>query len=198
MDLLELVKKRKTIRRYKEKVIPQKILDKIIEAGIWGPSVPSFLQIQPWKFIVIKDKEKIESLAGILKKKSRKASAGVNVMLSSAASIIGGAAAVILIYNSKDLDEKAARYKVIYSKFRRIIKTAQLCAISATIQNMILVAEYLGIGSCWLDTPLFCKNEINKFLGVEETLAGVLTLGYPAEEGKRSPRKSFNEMVKYI
>lgn len=40
MDILNLIKKCATIRKYQNKPIPKKILDKIIEAGIWGSSIP--------------------------------------------------------------------------------------------------------------------------------------------------------------
>ena len=62
---------------------------------------------------------------------------------------------------------------------------------------MILVAEECNVGSCWLDTPLFCEKEIKKLLNVNETLVAVLTLGYRNESGKRAPRKSLQEVVEY-
>ena len=91
MDILELIKNRRTIRRYQDKAIPKEILDKIIEAGIWGPSVPSFLNIQPWKFTIIIDKKLINRLSKILLKKSEKTGIGVNILLRSAANIIESA-----------------------------------------------------------------------------------------------------------
>ena len=50
MEILEIIKKRKTIRKYTDKPIPKEVLDKILEAGIWGPSVHG---LQPWKFVVV-------------------------------------------------------------------------------------------------------------------------------------------------
>jgi nitroreductase len=197
-DILTIIKERRTIRKYQDKPIPKEIIDKIIEAGIWGPSVPSFLQIQPWKFIVVTRKDKIEKIGKIVLQKAQKSEISVRIMLNTAANIIKGARALIIIYNSKDLDKLKDKFKTIYSKFDKIIKTAQLSAISAAIQNMILTAEAQGLGSCWLDTPLFCRKELQKFLNSKEDLAAVLTLGYPAEEGRRSLRKPFSETVEYI
>ncbi|MCU0651985.1 MAG: nitroreductase family protein [Candidatus Omnitrophica bacterium] len=198
MDILKLIKTRRTIRRYKNKPIPQKILDKIIEAGIWGPSVPSFLRIQPWRFIVITKKTTIKKISEIALARSKKLGAGANILLSAGSRIIACAPAVILIYNSGDLAKLKNKYKAAYNNFGEIIPRAELSAISAAIQNMILAAEALGIGSCWLDTPLFSKNEINKLLGVKDDLIAVLTLGYADEEGRRSPRKPLTEAIKYI
>ena len=198
MDILELVKNRKTIRRYEKKKIPSKILEKIIEAGVWGPSVPSFLKIQPWKFVVITDQVAKSKLVEVVVRKAKESPAGVNVMLSSASRIIDNANVAILIFNSEDLEKVGDKYKEIMSRFKKLLKVAELSAIAATIQNMILVAESLGIGSCWLDTPLFCNEEIKKLFKSNKNLAAVLALGYSNELGSRSPRKPLTEMVRYI
>lgn len=198
MDILKLIKDRRTIRRYKNKPIPKKILDKIIEAGVWGPSVPSFLRVQPWKFVVVENKRLKDKICKVIAEKAKKSGAGVNILVHSAANIISSAPVAVLIYNSGDMDKFKDKFKVVYSKFEKVIKKAELSAISASIQNMILEAENLGVGSCWLDTPLFCAEEINRIAGVKLELTAVLTLGYSAEEGKRSPRKPLSEAVKHI
>lgn len=54
MDIFELIHTRRSIRKFTDKPVPDDIIDKIIEAGIWAPSG---LNNQPWKFAVIKDSE---------------------------------------------------------------------------------------------------------------------------------------------
>ena len=49
--LLELVKKRRTIRRFKPDPIPDEYIDKIIEVARWAPSG---FNMQPWEFVVVK------------------------------------------------------------------------------------------------------------------------------------------------
>ena len=51
--LLELVKKRRSIRRFRSDPVPDEYIEKIIEAGRWAPSG---YNSQPWEFLVIKDK----------------------------------------------------------------------------------------------------------------------------------------------
>jgi|GEM_PF-821880 len=198
MGILNLIKKRTTIRRYQNKPIPKKILDKIIEAGIWGPSVPSFLRIQPWKFVVTSNKKIKKHISRVLAERARRSGAGVNLLVGSAANMAGGCVTMIAVYNSGDMDNLKNKYKVVYSKFKDIIKKAELSAISAAIQNMILVAEELGVGTCWLDTPLFCEKELNKILKQNKHLVALLTLGFPAEPGRRAPRKPFSEAVQVL
>lgn len=195
MDILELVKKCKAIRKYTDKPIANKLLDKILEAGRWGPSVPSFLKIQPGIFLPVTGKNIINEISQIIMRKSRASGIGVNILLNSASRTIASAPAIIFIYNSGELRDIEKKYRAIYSNFKEIIPRAELSAISAAIQNMIIVAKSLGISSCWLDTPLFCASEINKLLGINYELTGVLTLGYAAEKGKRSPRKPIYKAI---
>ena len=53
-SLLELVKKRRSIRRFRPEPIPDEYVDRIIEAARWAPSGANS---QPWEFIVIKKQE---------------------------------------------------------------------------------------------------------------------------------------------
>ncbi|MCK4912105.1 MAG: nitroreductase [Candidatus Omnitrophica bacterium] len=55
MDILELIKARRSIREFKSKDIDEEIVDEILEAGRWAPSG---LNNQPWKFMVLKGEDK--------------------------------------------------------------------------------------------------------------------------------------------
>ena len=62
VDIFEIIKTRRSIRKFTDKPVPDETIDKIIEAGIWAPSG---LNNQPWKFGVIRDdglKTKISGL----------------------------------------------------------------------------------------------------------------------------------------
>ena len=192
MDVLALIKKRKTVRKYKDKPIPKRIINKIIEAGIWGPSI---IGIQPWRFVVIINKRIIKEIRGILLKKSETLDVGGRFIFNASMRAIDKAHILIAFYNSGEFTRFANKFGKIYMDFSR---EAEISAISAVIQNMILVAESLGIGSCWLHTPVFCAKRINKILNMSGELVAILTLGYPAEKGKRSLRKSLPEIIKYI
>ncbi len=59
MDILELVKTRRSVREFKKKDVSRDIIDEILEAGRWAPSG---LNNQPWKFMVLIEEDK-DSLA---------------------------------------------------------------------------------------------------------------------------------------
>lgn len=189
MDILKLIKERRTIRKYKNKPIPKKIIDKIIEAGIWGPSIIIF---QPWKIVVVTKKSVIRKIYNIIEKKSKNLDIAGRIALRSTKIAISGCQLLIAVYKTEEFTKFRKKIPSVYSK---ITTAAEISAISAAIQNMLLVAESLKLGSCWLDTPLLYDSEINKILEVKNKLMAILTFGYPDEKGKRVPRKSIFEFL---
>ncbi|MFH1441094.1 MAG: nitroreductase family protein [Candidatus Omnitrophota bacterium] len=192
MDILKLIKEKRTVRRYKNKPIPKKILNKIIEAGIWGSSLHGF---QPWRYSIISDKDVIGEISEILVLESRKHGIASKILLTSSANTILKSQLLIVIYNSQEFVKWVNKFGKRYVKYAEV---AELSAISAAIQDMILVAENFGIGSCWLSMPLFCEKKINNILNRREKLIAVVTFGYPRVREKRFIRRSIVETVKFI
>ena len=88
MQLMEVIKGRRAVRKFKEGDIPKENLLKILEAGIWAPSGSN---IQPWEFILITDKANIE--------KAKLISPG----------LFGEPAALIVICINKERSKKAGK-----------------------------------------------------------------------------------------
>ena len=86
MDILEVIKTRRSVRRYKSEPISEDQIDRILEAGRWAPSAGNS---QPWKFTVIKSKEVKNNLAEALSTGRHIANApiGIAVMVNPEASI---------------------------------------------------------------------------------------------------------------
>ncbi len=61
-DFLEFLKRRRSIRMFQNKMIPDDEIEMILEAARWTPSASNR---QPWQFIVIKDKELLKTLSKI-------------------------------------------------------------------------------------------------------------------------------------
>jgi len=64
MDVFEAIRKRRSIRKYLDKDVPDELIKKILDAARWAPSAKNS---QPWEFIIVKDKEKIRKFAEIKK-----------------------------------------------------------------------------------------------------------------------------------
>ena len=95
--------------------------------------------------------------------------------------VVAGAVALIIVF----LDEEAC-----YNR------TKDLQSAGAAIQNILLAANSLDLGACWLGEILNKREEVESLLGVPDSceLMAVVALGYPGQdpgEGTRHPLESF-------
>jgi len=192
MDILKLIRKRRTIRKYKNKRIPKKILNKIIESAKWAPSPHNS---QPWEFIIIKNIGIKKSFISLLYRGSNSFLTPVKIILNSSIRIIENAETIILAYNNNNFSKKINKLGEPYFSSSII---SEIEGISAAIENMHLTAHSYGIGMAWLTMPLLLKKNINKFVNTKNELMAVLTFGYPAEKGECLRRKHLSEITKYI
>lgn len=190
MDILKLIKTRRTIRKYQNKKIPAKTLKKILEAGRWAPSAHNS---QSWEFIIIDNKKLKKGLIKELDKMSIKFLTSFKILFKNTLTIINDAPLIILVYNTRFLSNKTFPYGEPYFSVTHI---SEIQGISAAIQNMHLVASSLGIGMAWLTIPLFANKKINKFMKTKNELIAILTLGLPAKNNGNHCRKNLSEIVK--
>jgi nitroreductase len=64
MEMLKIIKERRSIRKFKEEPVPDNIIYEILEAGRWSPSGRNN---QPWRFVVIKNRDIKDKLASLTK-----------------------------------------------------------------------------------------------------------------------------------
>src|SRR3972149_1052543 len=150
-DVLKTIKNRRTIRRFKPNPIDEEKLQMILEAGRWAPS---FSNLQPWRFIVIKD----QGLKNALDKVARESVLHLG---------INEAPVVILVCVD-----------------RRIDPLHSIEAGAAATQNMALAAWSLGLGAGWIGIwGTEAEASIQRLLILPETtrLVSLLPIGYPME-----------------
>jgi len=82
-----------------------------------------------------------------------------------------------------------------YGKRGRIYS---ICGVTTALQNLMLVAQKNGLGSCWLGA--FDDGEIINILNLPENLhpIAVVPVGYPAEKPSPPPRVSKQEAVEFV
>lgn len=70
-------------------------------------------------------------------------------------------------------------------------------SVGAVMQNMMLAAELLDLGTVWLGQIRERGDEVNRELGIDARyeLAGVLAIGYPAHRNQKSHRKRVSDFL---
>ncbi len=181
-DVLDVIKSRRSVRKYKPEQISREQLDKIIEAGIYAPSAHNQ---QPWHFTVIQNRELL---------------AGINSFVREAM--------------SKSEDEWVRKmgskpdFKVTYDAPTLVIVSGRKDGMvwrtdcAAAIQNMLIAAESMDIGSVWLGLMRFLfadKKEVVK-LNIPEGYEPFYGISFGYKHYDRSlpvPRRNI-DVVNYI
>ena len=191
-NVIDLIKKRRTIRKFKKRTVSVRQIKRIIEAGTWAPSAHN---TQPWNFIVIKDNKKRDALIKIMRRTSAKLLTGARVQYNGTINVIQNAPVILLVYNSNEIYNRIKRLGEPYCS---IAKISEIQSISAAIQNMCLAAAYYRVGMTWLTMPLYSKTQISKYIREKKELMAVLALGYGNESGKSLPRRKISDVMRFI
>lgn len=170
MDVMEVIRGRRSVRAFKSEDVPSEIVEKLIDAARWAPSAGN---IQPWKFIVVRNPEI----------KRRLARAALDQAFIEEAPVVIVVCADEACYSQ--------RYGIRGEALYCIQDTA------AAIQNIHLVAYALKLGTCWVGA--FRENEVREILRVPYGIRPValIPVGYSAEAPKPPRRKPVCEIVYY-
>ena len=199
MDVFEAIETRRSIRRYRNEPVPGEILDKILEAGRVAPSSSN---VQSWKFKVVTDaatRRELRELA-LGQKFVEQAPVVIVCCLDMEAFRERGKRSLELMTRGKvrpnlEMILRSARgsRNKEFDEERVVINGTMNVAIA--VENMVLAAAALGLGSCWVRA--FGAPAVERLLDIPETLRviALLPLGYPDESPPARPRKSLEEIL---
>jgi len=207
-DILEVIKTRKSIRRYKPDPIPDEFLDKILETARWAPTGENY---QPWRLIVSKNpetKNKIGNLAKLGSGSRMTAWYCLGEMQRRFEEIQDSArrAEVLRFMYSGEVSEFAMQAPVIIAVIGTLMEGSVDVPydLSACIENMLLEAHSFGLGACWVHGPVASTRDAAKFKKILKIPTGMgeykaiayIALGWPAEARKHPrPKKPLEEIV---
>ncbi|AZV58355.1 nitroreductase family protein [Clostridium sp. AWRP] len=195
---IEAIYNRRSIRKYKSKEIPIDIINKILESG---RAAPSGKNRQPWKFIVFGGIRKEELLskmdAGIQRELNEEAllpnSRDGIPDAKNTLRIMKEASIIIMVFNTNG----KSPFKNITTADERFTEIVDTLSIGAAIENMLLQAEDLGVGTLWIANTCFAYDELVNYIDVKTQLVGAVALGYPDEKPNPRPRKTPDSIIEY-
>ncbi len=188
---LDVIMTRRSVRDFKEGVIPPEDLERILQAGIMAPSPGNS---QPWRFHIIKGSTKerfIEALRAIKVVPPQEVLKSVKVNPPSWQQLLVKGMEIVPVV-------VAAENPVFISK-NDVWSIGSLLGTAASIQNLLLAVHSLDYGSVWIAFPpvLEAAKETLKIPG---TVVGVLPIGHPADhqnEYFNRSRKPLEEVATY-
>jgi coenzyme F420-0:L-glutamate ligase / coenzyme F420-1:gamma-L-glutamate ligase len=198
-DLFELLKSRRSVRRYIEIKPDRAVVKKLIEAACFAPSNHNR---QGWKFLVFEDRAVIGQLAQqarasvckTLEKRSQRQPAWAEEVLK----YVGGfeaAPLLILVMHKKS----PAMGKSLLTEATAELASGEAISAAMAAENLLLMAHALGLGACIMTAPLLAGE---MWASLPDLPPGfiptcVVTVGYPAEEPLPPPKKELQHVVEY-
>jgi nitroreductase len=185
------IKERRSVRNFTGEDVPEAQVVALLQAANQAPSAHNQ---QAWKFIVLRGAKKNE-LAQLVTAHSATVPRTAAVLLRMAAKSILSAPVVIAVANSGDLIRHGTDlFNVEKEMAHDFFRTMEIQSSAAAVQNLLLAATSLGIGTVWLGILYLMKNEVLRFLGEPEgEFMAVIPVGHAAKVGK-GPQKHPLEM----
>ena len=199
VSALLAIKNRRSIRKFKNNSISEMNLHTILEAGI---AAPSSKNRQPWHFTVVRGDAK-EELAQVMER-------GLNLEVKAhkpflpesaftSVNVMRQAPVVVLVSNELG---NSTDFEANLSVDERVAEICNVQSVAAAIENMLLAAQELGIGSLWVCDIFFAYPEISRWLETKNPGHGMLVaglcFGYADEMPKARTRKSLHDVTTFI
>jgi len=197
MEVSEAVAARRSIRKFLDKPVPEGSVRQIMEAARLAPSASN---VQSWKFKPVRDFATRQAL--------RKAAFGQAFIEE----------APLVIVACVDIEAYGERVAVSLELLRAGTATSNLCTllcrvgsenledevrcitnaminVTIAVENMVLTAASLGLGTCWVRA--FEPDEVASLLSLPPECPPLflLPIGYPAERPHPRPRKSMEDIM---
>lgn len=181
MNFDDVVKARKTIRKYKNLEVSDSDINSILESALLAPSPKNR---QPWRFYVLDKKQKNDIVAMMLQWDKSNKSFGSSI--KGSAIQMSQASKAIVIYSP-----------IYHSKNKKnYFKKPDYLSLGAAIEHMALKCSDLGLGTSWLCDTLYIEDEINAYLKISDfEQISALLIGYPEEIPQRRERFSLKEVI---
>ncbi len=170
MEFQQVLRDRRSIRRYENRPVPREVVSKLIDAAEAAPSAGN---LRARRYIAI----------------TRKEMAGALAMAAYGQSQVETAPLLIVV--CADVDRSSSKYGERGSLYA--IQDAD-----AATMCLLLAAHDIGLGACW--NGAFDDQIVREALSLEEHVlpVAIISLGWPAERPSAAPRRGLGEMVSWV
>lgn len=204
MDFLDVVQKRTSIRSFSDKEVDRSTLREICRIGGLAPSINNY---QPWRFVALTNKPIMSAIANAIANKIENLPDGnheiatqVKRQVEYFSTFFENAPAVIFIFTSPYESVLEKGVGLSHDEINKMRNYPDMQSVGACIENMLLAAVNLGLGACWMSSPLIAKKEIAKILNAEISLelAGLVAIGYQSKDIPPKTKKEIDTIFEFV
>jgi len=190
MNTLETIAARRSIRRFKDQPVPEELLRTILKAGTQAPSGKNR---QPWRFVVVQGEQRAEMVRvmreGMAKMQAQGEDVGSAVW---SANVMERAPVTVFIFNPHGIYPWLEHS--VDQNFQDLVNVQ---SVGAAIQNMLLAAVELGLGSLWICDVFYAYGELCDWLGEQCQMVAAVSFGYADESPEARSRKPLDEVARW-
>jgi nitroreductase len=190
-ETLKTINERHSIRTFLRDDVTEGEINVLLHAANAAPSAHNQ---QAWRFVILRG-EKRQGLAQLVTEKSASFPRPAAALLRMGAKSIISAPVVIAIVNTGDLIRHGTElFKVEKDTAHDFFRTMEIQSSAAAVENILLAATSIGLGTVWLGVLYLIKDEVLRYLGEPEgEFMAVVPVGRPAKIGS-GPKKQPVEM----
>jgi nitroreductase len=198
--LLDLLRGRRSIRRFRNEAIDRAVVRQLVDAARWAPSAGNR---QDWELVVVTSAEVKGQMAQAVAEAWDAAlhetgSEAVRDSVGSYAHNFDWFLAAPLVLAAACADPAAFLTDLVGPR-AAAVSGARFSAAMA-VENLLLMAHALGLGSCCLTGPLAAEERLKALLGMgrRRELVCLVALGIPDEAPAPPDRRSIDDMVRFV
>ncbi len=190
-ETLKTIGQRHSVRTFLRDDVTEREISMLLNAANAAPSAHNQ---QAWRFIILRG-EKKQGLAQLVTERSSSFPRPAATLLRMGAKSIISAPVVIAIANTGDLIRHGTElFKVEKETAHDFFRTMEIQSSAAAVENILLAATSLGLGTVWLGVLYLMKDEVLRYLDEPEgEFMAVVPVGRPAKIGS-GPKKQPVEM----
>ncbi len=202
MELVDIMQKRASVRKYTPDPVPEADLREMIRRAGLAPSVNNS---QPWQFIVVTNGNLLEQAAERVHEKidTLFPPASTKSTVDHFSTFFHNAPAVIFVamkpYKAV-ADKMLDRIDLSHEDLNSIRRYPDLQSIGAAVEHLLLSAVDLGYGGCWLSGLMVARKELEELLQIRQpwSLVTAVSVGKPASQPAQSEKKPPEEILSLI
>lgn len=193
MQTLQAIAQRRSIRKFTDASVPDETIHELLHAATLAPSGKNG---QPWRFVVVRGEKRAEMVAVMRAGMEKLKALGVNLGSSPwTAQIMEHAPVTIFVFNA-DMTLESGEKPLTGQDM--VFNSVAVQSIGAAIQNMLLAAHDMGLGTLWICDIFYAYPELCTWLGETHQMVAAIAVGYADEEPNARPRKSVDEVTRWL
>lgn len=191
MQVFETIMARRSIRRFKAETLSREQMERIITAGI---AAPSGKNKQPWRFVVVESEGEKARMCQAFKN-------GIDAWADDdpegarwtrhTLSIVEQAPVTIAVIATDSAHPPVDDHRFDY----RVGDIVDIQSIGAAIQNMLLAAWEMGIGSLWICDSFGAYQDLVEYFEADGLLVALVSFGIADQSPAARPRNALEEVT---